>query len=208
MSTEPESIASDLITSLLTLAKIDYSNWGTLAGSKPLTNLVKEVENKETKLSLVSNTLLRLCRISYVIVRYKNLTLVEEKTVWKDGRPPRVRLLPGSIAEKALSNESEEEAAVRGLKEELGLSTKLSLLCVRGYKQDSPAYPGLPSFFADTIFEVELSDEQYVSSDYVENDNEKKTFFVWKPSDTCNFPEKTIIVNQEDIKDAVPPGYK
>lgn len=208
MNNQATPVISDLVTSLLTLSQIDYSSWGKAAGSKPLMNLVKEVENKEAKLSLVSNSLLRLCRVSYVIVRYKNLTLIEEKTVWKDGRPQRIRLLPGSIAEKALSSESEEEAAVRGLKEELGLSAKPSLLYVRDYKQDSPAYPGLPSFFADTIFEVELSDEQYVSSGYTEKDKEKETYFVWKPSDMCTFPEKTILMDQKNQKDEVPAGHK
>jgi hypothetical protein len=94
------------------------------------------------------------------------------------------------------------------LQEELGISAKPNLLSVRGYKQDSPAYPGLPSFFADTIFEVELSDEQYVSRGYIENDKEKETFFVWKPSDACTFPEKTILLDQKFQKDEVPAGHK
>lgn len=208
MNNQPHAVISELVTSLLIQSRIDYSDWGHLRGTKPLKNLIKEVTNLETKLSLVESTLLRLCRVSYVIVRHKNKTLVEEKTIWKDGRPTRIRKLPGSIGEKARSNESEEAAAIRGMKEELGLNTKPNLLSIRGYKQDSPAYPGLPSFFADTIFEAEISDEQYVSSGYIEKDDEKETHFVWKSSDTCVFPEKTTLVDQKELKDELPAGHK
>jgi 8-oxo-dGTP pyrophosphatase MutT (NUDIX family) len=194
------------VLSLLSLSDINYLKWGIKAGTKPIKNLIKEVMNNETRLCLTSDKIVRLCQVSYVIVRYKDMVLVEEKTIWKDGRPERRRALPGSIAEKARFNETKEEAAIRGLEEELGIIAFPKLQLVRKYEQDSPAYPGLLSCFEDAIFEVTLEDKEYKKGGYIEKDNEKGTFFIWKPYDMSLFTERTIILDTY-VKDELPPGF-
>lgn len=99
------------------------------------------------------------------------------------------RNLPGSIGEKTLQGEKAEQAAKRGLQEELQIVIDdLSRFVLKGEPKlvDRPStnYPNLTSRYLTTQFEITLRDEEYDPKGYLEDQRNsqgtgKTTTFQW-----------------------------
>jgi len=168
---------------MLRRSHIHFSFWGTTSKTKPLKSLLKEIEERETILEETARGLIRYCSIVYIWVNHGDNVLAEEKSVWKDGRPPRVRDLPGSVSEKMKQDEHPLDAAVRGIKEELGLIIAANRFAFGGKtnsEEDSSSYPGLITNSTKYSFSFELTDKEYNPDGYIEDSEDKITYFIWK----------------------------
>ena len=167
-------------------AGINTAKWGT-GQAKTLTHLQKEIEDSETVLTTTeTGGLLRKVVVGGADVYYKSsdgkkYRLKEEKQVFKDGRERR-RDLGQAISEKVKLNENIEDAMVRGIREELGISGEIVLTKIGTDKQEvvSQSYPGLQSKYIRHKFQVILSDEQFNSDGYIEEQSDLSTYFVWR----------------------------
>ena len=89
-----------------------------------------------------------------------------------------------SVAEKMIEGENAVEAAIRGVKEELGIDIKKEQLKKKvenklGERKDSNSYPGLHTIYRENSFTCVLTDDQYNEDGYVENQKDKSTYFKW-----------------------------
>jgi hypothetical protein len=71
---------------------------------------------------------------------------------------------------------------IRGIKEELGIEGDLSLreIGIEEETTDSPSYPGLKSHHIYHNFEVSLNDQQFNPDGYIEDQEDKTTYFIWE----------------------------
>lgn len=175
-----------VLNTKLQSAGIDTSTWGT-GSTKTLEHLAKEIADGETTLLVNENgELRRVVVVGTALVQYnspdgKTYILREEKQVFKDGRERR-RNMEQSVFEKMKPDENPEEAMVRGVQEELGITTPVHLTEVGTDEQNisSPSYPGLISQYIKHHFKTTLNDDQYKPEGYIEEQSDKSTFFVWK----------------------------
>ena len=185
-----DSLTLNALKNILQAHGVDSDNWGKSPGTKPLESLLKEINSNECLLRSNRDGLVRGVSVASVIVKYnagsKNLILQESHAVWKDGRGTRKRTLHGSLSEKVQFGEPVQQAAARGLQEELGLCTsneelqsRLRLQQVSFEDGDSPSYPGLYSVILNTIFTLRLKEGEFVSTGYREDGPDKTTYFVW-----------------------------
>ena len=167
--------------------KVDWLQWGK-GSSKTIEHLIKEILDNETILKENTEKLLvRKLSIAYIDVYYIHsngecLRLVEEKQVFKDGRT-RCRQLEGSIAEKLQGSEKADSNLIsRAIKEELGISSFVpsTYKGCREVIEDSLSFPGLVMNAINHYFEVYLNQDQYQPNGYIERQEDKDTFFVWK----------------------------
>lgn len=172
------------IKPILTQHRVPVEIWGK-GGAKTIQHLQAEVDAGETTLVADNETLLRQVGVAFIDVFYtrgeQKLKLKEEKQVFRDGRT-RPRQLEGSVAEKLSRGEQPIEAARRALREELKISDAFDIQG-KGSKtelKDSPSYPGLLTKFEKHYFETELNDHQYKPEGYIENQDDKTTYFTWK----------------------------
>tara|TARA_B100001971_G_C17884495_1_gene379797 strand:- start:16 stop:612 length:597 start_codon:yes stop_codon:yes gene_type:complete len=177
------------IIDILKKHDVSLEGWGK-GSAKTIEHLVREVADGETVLEEDgSGELMRVVSIVYVDIYYadKNtgnrLKLVEEKQVFKDGRERTRKSLGGSIAEKLKVEESPDAKTVnRAICEELGVNCEEMHSIGKGKEeviQDSPSYPGLKMKAIKYFFEVELGEDQYKPEGYVEQQQDKDTFFKW-----------------------------
>jgi hypothetical protein len=178
---------------LLQDAQVDYFQWGIMGFSKPLDRLYLENQNGDSRLEVENGRVIRLAESVHVTVTYKQYTLQEVRTEWKDGRERR-RLPRGSVSGLREGSETPEEAAVRELKEELQLVIDSSRLVVetkelnggvvekKEFRGDveSESYPGLISRFFEHYYLLELTDSEFREEGYKEIQEDKTVFFVWK----------------------------
>ena len=180
-SGQPNDLLHQLINS-----GINVSLWG-IGKSKSVENLQKELDSGETVLSLDKNGgLLREVTGIGVDVFFSSknsqkLILKEDRQIFPDGSI-RYRHMNTSISEKMKINENPHTAALRGLKEELGIDSSVELLPNGIYKEEhtSSTYPGLNSHYTKYKFIANISPEQYRSSGYHEVDDGITTYFVWQ----------------------------
>src|SRR3989339_868660 len=101
--------------------------------------------------------------------------------VFGDGRV-RVRDFGRAVSEKMKFGEYSHDAMVRGIQEELGISSNVTLHEIETIvdKKDSPSYPGLMSNYVVDVFKVELTSRQYKSEGYIEERDGLTTYFVWE----------------------------
>jgi hypothetical protein len=169
----------DSLTTLLSANDADVSLYGT-GEAKTLAHLLKEVNGGEVALEISDGRLLRKAIVITVEVWFGQFRLTEDRQVFTDGRVRNRKLT--ALAEKATPGESYEDAARRGMTEELGFAEVLSLefLEEKVSVKESPSYPGLASEYTVVCFKAEISSEQYRPEGYVENQPDKSTYFVWK----------------------------
>jgi hypothetical protein len=181
-----KKISLDELKNILKRGGIDFSQWGK-GGTKTLNHLQKEIENEECALiigkqgEVLREVVIARANIFYISKEGKKYRLKEEKQVFKDGRERR-RNLKYSLNEKVKFGENIKEAMIRGIKEELGIEGDLSLkeTGIEEETEDSPSYPGLKSHYIYHNFEVSLNDQQFNPNGYIEDQEDKTTYFIWE----------------------------
>lgn len=189
----PREAALSALQQRLRGAGIDTAEWGTGAG-KTLEHLQKEIEGGETVLvtgedgELLRRVVVGGADVFYTSPDGKRYRLSEDRQVFADSdgedgeSRERRRNLGHSVSEKMKPNEDPEEAMVRGIREELGVEGEIDLTATGTEEQlrSSPSYPGLQSQYIRHGFEATLSDQQFRPEGYVEIQEDKSTYFVWK----------------------------
>jgi hypothetical protein len=136
----------------LAAAGIDTASWGQ-GVSKQLTDLWQEYQGGETR--FVDDPAARQVKVVEVVIRRDDFILVETEQVFRDGRR-RLRMRPPS--EKIKGGEAPRAAALRCLREELGVAQNEVALGEKGQRTEqsflSPSYPGLPTHYTFYTFEA------------------------------------------------------
>ncbi|MDO8590617.1 MAG: hypothetical protein Q7R65_01420 [bacterium] len=178
-------ITIEMLKQQLTDSGIDFSSWGT-GKTKTMEHLLKEIEEGETELVSENGTLVRkvtfgASRVYYTAPDGKKYQLIEDKQVFKDGRERR-RKMNDAVLEKMKRGEDTTRAMERGMQEELGLSGNIELnkIDARERRDISDSYPGLTTLYSEHHFEATLSDEQHKPEGYIEKQEDKSTFFIWR----------------------------
>ena len=95
----------------------------------------------------------------------------------------RSRKMDASVAEKLDKNDKNlVSAVIRGIKEELDVDINESQISDNGKNRkviDSMSYPGLNSIIDLFKYTVILNESQYNPDGYVENQEDKSTYFKW-----------------------------
>lgn len=164
---------------------IPFENWGT-GKSKTLNHLLDELENDECGLTETDGSLTRTIEFVGIKIFYNSKDerwfLKEDRQEFKDGRIRR-RNMPSSVSEKMKFGEDPLNAAIRGIKEELGIDIKSTQLSKRRdlfYNGSSLSYPGLQTKYKGHQYICELEPQQFDTNGYIEVQKDKKTFFVWE----------------------------
>lgn len=166
-------------------AGIDTSNWGKNK-NKSLADLYSEISNGETTLILdPKKGIIREVEGAGANVYYTDKSgttylLLEEFQILSDEQKRR-RYPTTSVSEKMKHGENPFDAIVRGIKEELGISSKINPIKTETEFEEkpSPSYPNLYSKYSKYCFDVFLTDEQYKPEGYYEVENGIKTVFKW-----------------------------
>jgi hypothetical protein len=177
----------DELKKFLSKYDIPLSEWRK-GEAKTLNHLAKEIQEDECSLveadgfvhRMVSNGVAAHIFYEHEGVRFK---LVEEKQVFKDGRE-RVRGdIRTSIGEKMKSDESKDEAIIRAFQEELGIDPDFEIKETRPIVKGpvpSVSYPGIWSTYRFWIYMVNLPERHFKSDGYIEEQEDKTSYFVWK----------------------------
>lgn len=192
MNTLPQNISLKQLETQLQEAGISFEFWGK-SGYKSIKDLHREIQQGESILSVdESGNITRQVSgvrafIYYTSEEGEQFILQEEKQIFSDGTEKK-RPFHSSLGEKSIRGESLEETLLRGIKEELGISSLLTFEQEKTetLQHESRSYPGLFSVFYNTIFSVHLTKEQFSPEGYVEEEKNVTTYFVWKET---NFSE-------------------
>lgn len=181
---------------LLKQHRINYHSWD-IPGSttKTVNDLFNELKEEEARLVSRDGKLIRLITVVSADVYYERVflkyihivpkyLLTEEIQTFSDGRSKK-RETDYSVAEKMFPGENPCDALYRMMKEELGISDKnknysYSKLKTRYKESKSSSYPGLITEKEIYYFVVSLTNRSYNPSGYIEEQEDKKTYFVWK----------------------------
>lgn len=178
----PTSSAADL-AAWLSAHGVDSEQFGQ-GEAKTLAHLLKELQEGECELRLTEEGQVeRVVFGACLDIYHDDLHLVEEKQVFADGRV-RVRDIYTSIGEKMRRGEDAYKAAERALDEELGITETLPLRFREQFKKAVPfsqSYPGTYTCYQMEVFELELPDRYFVAGGYVEEQQDKSTYWVWQP---------------------------
>lgn len=133
---------SEELRAWLTAVHIPTTNWGQ-NGSKTVTALWQEIVSGETVLQTEPPQ--RQVQIVEIVIRHGDQVLIEAAQELGDGQMRLREILP---AEKMKAGEDMETAVLRGLQEELGITSENVTILKDSYEQhqthkDSPSYPGL-----------------------------------------------------------------
>jgi hypothetical protein len=175
---------SELIN-ILKKYNIPVEIWGT-GKSKTINHLLKELQGNECSLIEDNNTITRYIefvgiKIYYIDDEGVKWVLKEDRQEFNDGRSRR-RNIPNSVSEKMKFGEDPLIAAIRGIREELGIKVKghqLSKYSDLHYDGGSVSYPGLDTKYKGHKFVCQLNKEQFNINGYIEVQEDKKTFFKW-----------------------------
>jgi hypothetical protein len=164
---------------------IPIDNWGT-GKSKTINHLFDELSNNECELLEIDGSLVRIIEFVGVKIYYNSKDerwfLKEDRQEFNDGRIRR-RTMPSSVSEKMKFGEDPLNAAIRGIKEELGIDIKSTQISKRRdlfYNGGSLSYPGLQTKYKGHQYICELEPHQFDENGYVEVQKDKKTFFNWE----------------------------
>lgn len=157
---------------------LDLSTWG-VGEAKTVEHLFAELRDQECSLVVRGGRLVREVDVAHVLVLHGGRVLTEAFQEFRDGRRRRRDI---GVAEKRRASESAEAAAVRGLREELGIEVSAAdLVLLRRERAEigSPSYPGLHSEVRTTHFCVRLSAAAFRES-YTEEQPDKRTVWHWQ----------------------------
>jgi len=167
-------------------AGIDFSKWGT-GETKTLKHLQREIASKESALvkdkrgNLLRKVMIVDAAIYHIKDDGKKYYLVEKKQVFADGREIQ-RDHGYSVAEKAFVGEDPLTAIIRGIREELGIRGSINPVQIWEVERKlfPKSYPGLLTHSFGYGFEVFLNKKQFNPNGYVEEQDDKSTYFVWE----------------------------
>lgn len=182
----------NMLKKLLEDNGIDISQWGKGA-AKTIEHLQKEIVEQETFLiigetgELIRKVVIVGADIYYTSQDGKRYRLKEDRQVFNDGSERR-RDYGHAVSEKMKIEEEPEIAMIRGIREELGIEGVIQLSKTEADEKviSSPSYPGLNSHYIRYGFEVFLSENQFNIEGYVEEQADKKTYFVWEQINSNN----------------------
>ncbi len=167
---------------------INPNNWGK-DDSRTIEELYKEIVDAETELFEIRTlpedsepTLLRTVTVVGINVTCGKYRLKEDRQEFVDGRV-RHRNLNVSCAEKLIKGETPRQAAVRCLKEELGIEiheTELRPHISHSNVDISSSYPGLNCMYNRNPFDYEMKPEFFNPDGYQEFQENKTTYFIWE----------------------------
>lgn len=171
----------DELGAWLAASGIDVSSWGEKQ-SKTLADLWREHLGGES--AFIDDPPSRLIEVAQLTIRRGDAVLIEIEQVFADGRR-RSRLRPPS--EKLARGERPRSAALRCLREELGLSPAEVVIesehVTMEAVTDSPSYPGLPTRYRFYSFEMTaagLPDEDFYRDNSAPNDPIRRHLWGWR----------------------------
>jgi hypothetical protein len=160
---------------------INPNNWGN-GDTRTLKELYKEIVDGETELTEVDGELIRTVTVVGIVVTCNDFKLKEDRQEFTDGRI-RHRDLSVSCAEKLIKGETPKQAAVRCIKEELGIEIherELTPHVSHSNKDLSSSYPGLKCIYHRNPFDYEMKMEYFKPEGYQEFQENKTTYFIWQ----------------------------
>jgi hypothetical protein len=165
---------------------VDLSKWG-VGEARTLKDLQRSMNKNESVLvkgakgRLLRKVMIVDAAIYHVNDDGKKYYLVEKKQVLSDGRE-RQRDHGYSVAEKAFVGEDPLTAIIRGIREELGIRGPINPVQIWKVERKvfSKSYPGLLTHYVGYGFEVFLNKKQFNPNGYVEEQDDKSTYFVWE----------------------------
>ena len=182
------------LVALLKKHRVPYNIWKN--GPKDVQDLWQEFLDGEVRFKRKRiEGKMRLVRVAaraqieiFIVMHRRLKKLFEGPQKYSNGSKPRYRSSERSLSEKIRQfldiPETAEEAALRGLAEELGIHTldpDLLWVCKRVVEdyQRSKTYPGLYNKYTNFRFRLMLPHEFYQET-YTENVQGRKTLFRWK----------------------------
>lgn len=172
------------LVALLSAAGCDTATWGGQK-SKTVGHLLAELRDADCELFVDDAGLGRRVRNVWVEVfapAGDGRRLIERVQVFTEGGE-LPRPLPASLGEKAKRGEVAQEAARRGLMEELGLGVDSYELSA-GQPRENPigrdSYPGLRTVYETHWFVARLYPVAFKPDGYVETQPDKQTYFEWE----------------------------
>jgi len=170
--------------SLLNFNGIEIERWGK-GKAKTINHLINEINEGTCVLQEDDNSLLVRClRVAtakiYFEINETKYILKEEKQVFKDGRI-RKRTNDSSLSEKINPDENPKDAIIRGIKEELGIQNEVIITTYETTSEEmySDSFPTLLSKYEIYSFNVHLTEEQFNIDGYIEEQEDKTTYFIW-----------------------------
>lgn len=172
---------AEVLKAMLQHHGVPVNEWNVFKG---LTDLLREIQEGETILRFEDGTVVREVKVARIYVYYiddkgSRWQLIETKQTRNDGITRQREL--NYVAEKMKASENPAAAALRGIREELGIHTAhLQFLETSQARTESPSYPGLTSNYNFHVFELWLDQQDYSPQGYTEEDGKKTTYFEWR----------------------------
>lgn len=150
--------------------------------AKSFDSLCQEIRSGECQIEWEDDKPIRVIKVLSVKVNDPDgNNLFEAYQEFSDGRK-RERGLWG-ISEKVQDGEDLQSAAIRAIKEELGIETsQFSIMVDPSFEvenKESPSYPGLASRYI-LYSAMAYIDKSAVKPEYIEVQADKKTVFIWR----------------------------
>ena len=183
-------ISKEALVVILTLAGLPLQDWdqGT---AKTIEHLRTEIAEGESQI-VISKTgeVRRQAGVARIDVIHPAASgelyiLKEDRQEFADGRV-RKRQLSTSLGEKMKPHEEPIAAAERAISEELGINEIVGLynLGAEEIVHVSESYPGLKSYLKTHLFAAIISPESFVPEGYIEEQDDKKNYYVWDSVET------------------------
>jgi hypothetical protein len=179
-------ITFDKLLDLLLASGIPVDQWG-VGAAKTVGHLLSEITEGESLVYIdASGRLRREVNVLWIDVFHETIEgdlhyLVEDRQEFKDGRIKR-RTMDSSLGEKMKPTEDSEEAAVRALAEEIGVTDIASLYYFDTTQKSMipDTYPGFESDYLMHKYVSTLSEKDFVPEGYVEEQPDKTNYYVWQ----------------------------
>ena len=175
----------DELQAWLTAVHINTAAWGQ-NGAKSVEALWQEIAVGETQIQ--ADPPQRQVQVVEILIRQDDKVLIEAAQDLADGQIRQRGILP---AEKMKVGETVDTAVLRGLGEELGVTSEDVTILADSYRQhqrlrDSPSYPGLPTLYSIHSLAVQVKglpedDFWRDNAAYGQGDPVKRHYWVWKP---------------------------
>ncbi len=184
---ENKKIERSELLRILNEHDIPVETWG-IGKAKTIEHLLNEINAGECVLKEDGETGVLARHFAFLAMNVffqdegKRYKLVEEKQVFKDGRE-RIRNLDSSLGEKIKVGEHDiNSVIIRGIEEELGIEDSVTIGEVHKIYEEveSMSYPGLVSKRDKYAVDIGIDKHQYKPDGYIEVQEDKTTYFVWK----------------------------